>query len=192
MKKRLLIVLCFCFLLYPLSNGGSEEQKVWELNGYEWTRMSELEQIAFVRGWAEAGQIAFLRLAQFSVRGSPKEKIDPDKIINIFEHMDIARKITEESGLGLGGLVIDQIINIIDKIYSDPRTKNWGTIRVMPIVIGRLKKGWTEKEMDEVIAYYVKRDNHIKNLRNPLTLKDEMEPFDKKNEPDVLKALRAY
>ena len=47
-------------------------------------------------------------------------------------------------------------------MYSDPRVKHWDIVDIMPLVRGRLKEGWTEKDLDEVIAYYIKYKERMK------------------------------
>jgi len=69
----------------------------------------------------------------------------------------------------------------------------------MPIVRGRFKKGWTEKQVDEVMAYYIRRHDLLEKYKN-LSHKSEgerkklSEEFKSLNSsmPEILKTLEDY
>jgi hypothetical protein len=114
----------------------------------------------------------------------------------------------EAEGLGLEDFTLGQILGTISKIYSDPRVKKWEITRIMPIVYGRLSKGWTEREVDEVIAFYIKFSDFNERFKNILSrdilsrdiFKSETERdkyFEEyyslmEKKPEVLKALEEY
>ena len=86
---------------------------------------------------------------------------------------------------------------MIDKVYSDPRVKTWEIDDVMPLVMGRLKEGWTEKDLDEVIAFIIKEREFYKkdvNFKNESESQKWLKEYEELRsvEPKVLKALRAY
>ena len=105
--------------------------------------------------------------------------------------------ISKENGLEVEDLTLNQIVDTIDKMYSDPRVKTWEIREIMPLVTGRLKEGWTERDLDEVIAYLIKEREHVKKYRNYDSLsKSEKKKLEEEAtslvEPKVLKALKAY
>jgi hypothetical protein len=202
MKRNLLILFCFCFLVYPLSNAGSEGEKGDEFNGYEWNRISKLEKIGFIQGWYEAGVSALVSIVALEVKEQLKGIMDYPKTSrenNFSEHAKIIREALEAKGLELDGLTFGQIILTIDKIYSDPRVMKWSIKQIMPIVRGRFKKGWTEKQVDEVMAYYIRRHDLLEKYKN-LSHKSEgerkklSEEFKSLNSsmPEILKTLEDY
>jgi len=72
------------------------------------------------------------------------------------EHSNRQTEAFIDEGIRLGGVTIGQIVDTIDKIYSDPRVTLMDITEVMPLVSGRLIRCWTEKELDEIIAINVK------------------------------------
>lgn len=202
MRKKLLIAFVFVFLLYPLSHGRSEEKKYFVVDGYEWASMRELERLGFVKGWLRASTASF-----GAIMGLQLSLLNPTRTKNPIQLVDchfkgcweMAFKAIEAEGLNLEDFTVGQIMDTISKIYSDPRVKKWEINRIMPIVYGRLKKGWTEKDIDEVIAFYIKLDDHSERSKN-FSSKSETEQNrinDEhyslwSSEPEVLKALKKY
>jgi hypothetical protein len=170
MKKALFVIICL-LLLFPLSTGEAigqiEESKV---DGYKWGSWNNSARVYFITGWLECGYVAgtslctFLYLAEMSgimISVQPGEKSSSSACGKITE--DFLR----DHGLALYGLTVGQIKDTIDKIYSDPRVKPWLISDIMPLVRGRLKDGWTEKDLNEVIAYVIKQKELSIKLSGP-------------------------
>jgi hypothetical protein len=206
MKKNLLIAFVFIILLYPLSNGSSEEKKYYVLDGYEWAKMSGLEKLGFVKGWLQADGAIFHAMSGLYLDPFRPERMkNPDKFTDclVSKCWDIVLKAMQAEGLGLEDFTLGQILGTISKIYSDPRVKKWEITKIMPIVYGRLSKGWTEREVDEVIAFYIKFSNFNERFKDILsrgTFKNETERdkyFEEyfslmEKKPEGLKALEEY
>jgi len=151
-------------LAYPLCSNG---QGGLNSNEVDWKRMSTESKKVFIRGWIEGANALYndFLLAQASIimreSGSNLSKCSG---INL----EIINKVREERGLDFFDIYIDlsiiQIVETIDKIYSDPRVRMWDIEDLMPITKGRLKGGWTEKDVDEVIAYLIKEKALSKKL----------------------------
>lgn len=143
MKKKLLFILGICFLLFPFSTGNTAEGV--SINGYDWQNLSASSKTYFVLGWAKCGKHSLNNVV-----------FNSSKWNESIELMNLTQENFKDEGILLGGVTIGQIIDTVDKIYSDPRVKNMDITEVMPFVSGRLIQGWTEKELDEVIAINVK------------------------------------
>lgn len=145
-NKRLFIFLSVCFFFFTVSIGNTEEGLY--INGYDWEKMSEGSQISFVEGWLKCGKAA---LGNMWIDISTQNKWDES-----IEFMKIQQKRFINSGVLIGGVTIGQIIDTMNEIYSDPRTKLMDIADIMPLVSGRLMQGWTLKNLDELIAIEVK------------------------------------
>jgi hypothetical protein len=143
MKKILLFILGVFFSLFLFARGNAAESL--SINGYDWEKLSMGSKTLFVEGWAMCGKSAVDNLV-----------IDFNKWNESVEFMKLQEKSFKDAGVILSGVTIGQLTDIIDKIYSDPRVKNMDIIEVMPLVSGRLIQGWTEKELDEIIAINVR------------------------------------
>jgi len=206
-KNKILFALCLYFFLIPSSIGKA-------LDAYEWAEMPRSLKFSFVKGWWHAGSVMFYEIPvaiRMSVI-SRKEWVigtTDDEYKKIWRIVNKIAKNSEgvlkEKGLELFDLTIGQIVDTIDKVYSDPRVKTWEIAEIMPLVRGRLKEGWTEKDLDEVIAYLIRDKEILKKMENYESRKQtESEEWKKSQwekfgeeirsleEPKVLKALRAY
>jgi len=189
MKKKLLLVFCLCFLLLPLSLGNAEEGL--KLDGYLWPNMPKLWRLGFVKGWTYGSGIAIDGIPFFVTAFN-------EKIIDRERYVKLIKGFGKEKGLlELDELSSAQIISTIDKIYSNPKVKQWEIHEVMPLVRGRLKEGWTERDLDDVIAYLIKEKELLKKAENYKSMgESERKKFEEEIkslvEPKVLKALRAY
>jgi hypothetical protein len=163
--------------------------------------MHGLTKLGFVRGWLECGSLIYTAIpSAFAFRilkDCPSREAGKPIITKLIR---IASGFQKESGLEFSGLTLGQVVDTIDKVYSDPRVKNWEIYTIMPLVRGRLKEGWTEKDLDEVIAYQIKY-NELQRKREDISSmpdKSKWENYQKeqdilfKNEPKVLKALQSY
>ncbi len=201
MKKTLLIALCFFFLLYPLLNGYSEQKERYGfgLKCYEFASMGMFQKLGYVQGWSDGGVVAFDAISnavsdiEFDAIWNKKPtSIDSKK------HLEIAMGALKEKGIDFDYVSAVQIAETTDKICSDPRVKHWWMNEVMPIVRGRLKEGWTDKDVDEVIAYHIKRNELNRRVKNLTPNKILSSTIGKEysslilNKPKVLKDLEAY
>ena len=143
MKKKLLFLWGICFLLFSFST--SSIAAGLTINGYDWEKWNRKEKLLFVMGWAKCGEHASDSLA-FNVR-----KLNETK-----EFINLTEENFKDEGVLFGGVTIGQVVDTVSKIYSDPRVKNMDITDIMPFVSGRLIQGWTEKELDEVIAIDIK------------------------------------
>lgn len=194
MKKTLLVIICL-LLLSPLSIGQSAEKR--KVDGYEWAQMSKEMKLGFVIGWINGGSAIVDKVPEAYVFIVYAVYLQTDPIINYPKINKITIGASKEVGVELYDLAFGQIVDMVDKVYSDPRVKTWEIHEIMPLVRGRLKEGWTEKDLDEVIAYMIKEKEHIKKLVNIKSMsQSESEKLDKEirqlEVPKVLKALRAY
>jgi len=202
MKSKFLLVFFLCFLSLPLSIGNAGEEK-FKLDGYKWAEMSRQFKLGFVEGWLRGGVVAsvtpvFAALDLFSKEIS---RLSIEEFEKLKERtMDIVRGCSKEKGLGLFDITYGQIVDTIDKVYTDPRVKTWEIEEIMPLVGGRLKEGWTEKDLDEVISYLIKQKEFSKKWEKWVNYRSMSESERKKfleevsslEEPKVLKALRSY
>jgi hypothetical protein len=145
MKNNLLFIIGIFFLFFPLSIGDASEQGL-HIDGYYWEKLDRGEKNSFIMGWAKCGKAA-----------SDHLMIYIDKMNESIENVNSQIEVFKYEGILLsGGVTFGQVIDTIDKIYSDPRVKTMDITEVMPFVVGRLIQGWTESELDELIAINVK------------------------------------
>ena len=147
--KRITIIV-FCLVLWSLAN--ADEGK---LDGYRWSEGSFSYKLGLVRGmylgvnaganWIEFEQIKGKVYKNSTEAAKGKEEAEMK-----------AKRFKEEKGFDLEEITYGQMINTIDEVYFDERVKNWSVIEVMPLVQGRLKKGWTKQDLDEVVAYKIR------------------------------------
>ncbi|GEM_PF-5138384 len=158
---------CLIFLFVPLSQAVAGVN--W-MDGYTWVNQRAAVKTWFVAGWLQASvpvtislPIDFCNaLRESFIENMAKEieqrSMDPSEIIRNEDCEKTIRNFSKAKGFDLldDSTKIEQIVEAIDKIYSDPRVKTWEIFDVMPLVRGRLKGGWTEKDLDDVIAYKIK------------------------------------
>lgn len=174
MKKKFLLVFCLCFLLLPLSGNAGEG---WKLDGYEWAEKPIIWKLGFTHGWVMAGLAMFSEMQFIHVpmgmnfisskeyrTATEDERKKIERII--FKVSKIPQGVLKGKGFELSSLTVGQVIDTIDKIYSDSRVKTWEIFEIMPLVRGRLKEGWTEKDLDEVIAYKIKYYALTEKMKN--------------------------
>ena len=106
-------------------------------------------KIGFVHGWIICGRAASYDLIIYLGKNSK----DLNKSI---DDVNMQTEVFKDEGVLIGGVTSEQVSDTIDKIYSDARVIDMDIEKIMPLVIGRLIQGWTEKELDEVIAFNVK------------------------------------
>jgi hypothetical protein len=197
MKKRFLIALCFFFLLYPLPNGYSEEKEGvgvgFGLQCHEFASMGMFQKLGYVEGWCNGSLAAFEAITSAIMEVEINAILWNKKPISIDskKYREIADGALREKGMELDYLSIVQITETTNKICSDPRVKYWWIKNVMPIVRGRLKEGWTDKDVDEVIAYYVKLYGLSSRKLTQNEWSEEYRSLEL-NKPKALKALEAY
>jgi len=139
---------------------GVTQTKEFVLDGYQWDRRTELWKVGFVIGWLWGGENV-MRFP-FVLFDSENQLSESARLLPKWDRL--AEGFSKQAGLELYGIPFIQIIRMIDKVYSDPRVKHWNIGEIMPLVRGRLKEGWTEKDLDEVIAYYIKYNERQKML----------------------------
>lgn len=122
------------------------------ITGYEWNKMSIDKKQGLIIGWLVAGDQS-LNLLQFYV----------SQECPVFTLSDVP-KFSEEFGFDLDGLSDYQVVMTVNKFYEDPRIMAWGIEEIMPFVRARLKESWTEKDIDEVIAYKIKEEELVKKV----------------------------
>jgi|SRR5271157_5796481 len=148
MDKKILVISIICLILFMRVNCNAVERL--SINGYEWQKWSDWEKIGFVQGWIACGKSAFydhlIIYVGKNMEDFNKSQEDAERQFAVFK----------DGGILIGGVTIGQIRDTIDKIYSDARVKTMDIAEIMPLVSGRLIQGWTEKELDEVIAFNVK------------------------------------
>jgi len=105
-----------------------------------------------------------------SVKKVVEEVIQDKK--ELFLKMTTPDYFRKNSGVGIYDINTDQVANCIDQIYSDPRVKHWKIRKIMPIVRGRLKEGWTLRDIDEVISYRIRESGLVEKLKSK-NLSDE-------------------
>ncbi|MDD4874245.1 MAG: hypothetical protein PHE15_04650 [Dehalococcoidales bacterium] len=170
MKRKLLFVwTLFCFLL---SSSLCTAAEGISINGYDWQKWSRGSKLAFVQGWAICGKSAYDNLI-----------LDLNKWDESFNFLKLQEEGFKDAGILLGGVTIGQIIDTIDKIYSDPRVTTMDISAIMPFVSGRLIQGWSEKELDEITAIYVrlnqceKKENIPGSFENCSSLRKERNAY---------------
>lgn len=176
----------------------------------KWADMNRSWKLGFVDGWIQGGEIGSKETIFVIMLRDIEIHIEKKKAGVVWEipggpggegkdkYLEIASDIAKEKGFKLHDLPFNQIIDTIDNVYSDPRVKTWEIFEIMPLVRGRLKEGWTEKELDEVISYKVKEKELDRKMSfsyssesEKLKLAEEREAL-LDNMPKVLYALKAY
>jgi len=147
MDKKILVISILCLIFFFRANCNAAEGL--SINGYEWQKWSNTSKIAFVKGWVVCGKEATDNLIIYPGKNGE----DFNKSID-----DVNRQteVFKDEGVFIGGVTLGQVRDTIDKIYSDARVMDLDIAKIMPLVSGRLIQGWTEKELDEVIAFNVK------------------------------------
>ena len=203
MKKTLLVIVCLLLLLPVVSIG-----EPFTLDGYKWDEWGKSGdsgkslKLGFAMGWVESGKLLDYGLLVFIAHIRSEEwrkglrKLEP-AFPPLQNTQNIVNSFLKEKGLYLPNVTCGQIVDVIDKVYSDPRVKTWEIDDVMPLVMGRLKEGWTEKDLDEVIAFIIKEREFYKkdvNFKNESESQKWLKEYEELRsvEPKVLKALRAY
>ena len=123
MNRKLLFLLTLSFLLFPFSIGTAAEGV--SVNGYDWQNWSRGSKLAFVQGWAICGKSAYGNLT-----------LDLNKWNESFAFLKLQEEGFKDAGILLGGVTIGQIIDTIDKIYSDPRVTTMDISAIMPLLVG--------------------------------------------------------
>jgi hypothetical protein len=146
-KKKIFIVILLCGFLFvaALNASASGNTKGPDINGNDWQKMSVLEKAGFVLGWVKCGQKAVDSIL-VPLDGTT------DEFNKSIQQTNFQVETYKDKGILFGGVTIRQIVDTIDAIYSDPRTTTMDIADIMPLVSGRLIKGWTLKELDEVIS----------------------------------------
>ena len=185
MKKTLLVIICL-LLLYPLSIGESSED--WIVDGYKWAKMPRSWKVGFIDGWLEGGRVVLQQLEgdfyhYFIMKGHYQEY---KNIGGSLTFNRLVQRFLKQRGFELYFLSIGQIVDMIDKIYSDPRTRQREIREIIILARGRLKEGWTERDLDAVIAYGVKYREWERKWGDSLSL-GESDSMKKNKEFDSLK-----
>lgn len=199
MKKILIkALMIFCIgLLFVIPSQSIGDTKTRVLDGYYWSKQSVLWKLGFVEGWIKAG-VTLQTEIEFSVLNlvPPEGSTFNELLRQVRFQRKIAEGFLKEKGLELYDLTFDQIVDTIDKVYSDPRVKTWEINEIMPLIRGRLKKGWTEKDQDEVIAYKIKEREFTKKFEKFDLSESEKEKtlkeFKSLKKPKVLELLETY
>lgn len=157
MKKTIFLFCLVVSLIRPTAG------KAIELNGTDWSIFSKDFKLGFIMGWVYAGDegfinVEFLHHVLSKVGPSAEQGLAKDDkwLLNNALTENSPEKF-KKKGIKFDNVSFGQILETIDQIYSDPRVKLWGIAEIMPLVRGRLKGGWTTKELDEVISYQIKR-----------------------------------
>jgi hypothetical protein len=176
--KKIIFIISFFLLVFLLNKNIFAEDQI---NGFEWEKLPKQVKLGYVMGYCDAQTSVYLFTMVYRMH-----QTNPNISSKVISYKDWLI----ENGFDFKGLSYGQIIDEVDKIYSDPRTKQWGLREIIPIATGRLKRGWTEKDMDEVISYKIKREEFFKKEKN---LSDErVKEFDDNNKPKILKKLENY
>lgn len=137
---------------------GATQTKELVMDGYQWDRGTELWKVGFVTGWIIGGErVRGLSGVIYESENQLSERV---RLWPKWERL--AEGFSKQAGLELLGIPFIQIVRMVDKVYSDPRVKHWYIADIMPLVRGRLKEGWTERDLDQVIAYYIKYNERMK------------------------------
>ena len=126
MKTKKLTIISAIFIVLFFHDIGKAEIPI---NGYDWLEWSKESKLRFVQGWSKAGESAsnnlFIKVGE-DVWSWNKERLD--------EEMKFPKQQIEyyqDTGVIIGGVAISQIMDAIDEIYSDSRTKNMDIIHIM-------------------------------------------------------------
>jgi len=177
MKIKLSITLCLWGLLsLPSPGNGEEGSKVFGIHGYEWEKQTYSFKLGYLSAWRDGLKKSILIAKNIALdyiekdMKEDKELARLDKISRLIEMSRRYRMVTEkmdhiiqrhlrENGFDLEFIDNEQIIKTIDQMYIDQRVKKWEVSTVMLLVWGKLKGGWTEKDLEEVISYENKKDD---------------------------------
>ena len=169
MRRAILIVISFSVISFYST------RNVQAIDGYLWTNLPPLCKTAFVLGWVEASNEAVESMPLFIVGVLRKDK-EGEKPFEDWEQTEKYKKISERwakrCGADLSEFGIDQVVKTINKIYEDQRVKKWGIQDIMELVGGRLREGWTEKDLDEVIGYKIKLRDVYKRMQENMSKKE--------------------
>jgi hypothetical protein len=153
--RILLFVLCLIVSLsFPLMGNAGD----LNITGYLWAVAPDEFKLGFAYGWDYAGNSELISTIKQVYEYKKKCQIDVDRIVE---------KVEKEAGINFYSIDARQIVDTIGQIYSEPRVKNWEITRIMPMVRGRLKGGWTLQDLDEVISYRIKERELGEKLLNP-------------------------
>jgi hypothetical protein len=146
-------LLFLCLIALLPSSTSAEEIK---FDGYNWVELSSNAKVSMCLGVALGITEAHDWIRYKEVKGKAFENpADAERGLN--EAGIVADRFLEEKGFDVFSTsTIGQIVETIDKLYSDPRIRLWKVLELMPIVQGRLKNGWTQQDVDEVIAYSIR------------------------------------
>ena len=145
MKKETIVVLILYLLLFPSISITKETPSV---DAYEWQQWSSQSKRAFVLGWVKCGKSANDSVPVFL-------RTD-EEFSQSLKFGDATQEYFIDYGILLvGKLTVGQVIDTINIMYSDPRLKTTDIAKIMPLVSGRLIKGWTNQELDKVISITV-------------------------------------
>ena len=162
MRRATLIVISFSVIFYHST------RIVQAIDGYLWTNLPPLSKTAFVLGWLGASNKVVESMPLFIVGVLWKDK-EGEKPFEDWEQTEkyekISKRWAKRYGADLSEFSIDQVVKTIDKIYEDQRVKKWGIQDIMELVGGRLREGWTEKDLDEVIGYSIKLRDVLKECK---------------------------
>jgi hypothetical protein len=171
MKKNRIAIFCvFClFYLFLHSIGYSSDK-----NQDEWEKNDKIYRLGYILGVIRGVDIALLNILPGIFFDCTPEML---KIMTLLQQQGddskraamvgyTALSLQREFHLNFGRANMGQIHDEIQKIYSDPRTKNWSIDRVILMAKGRLGDGWTEKDLDEVIAREITGETIRKEIKS--------------------------
>jgi hypothetical protein len=202
MKKILVILLIiFCFGLCFGTSQSLAETKRTIVDGFYWNKQVSLWKLGFIEGWIDAGIVATEKIPSAFILSQLYDKKEGKITINrrpldyIGKYYYIlVENTSKQEGLEFYDFTYGQIMETIDKVYSDPRLTKWEIKEIMPLVRGRLKEGWTERDLDEVIAFQIKLNEYIKKADDKgfQSKSQEQEYLNElwKEEPKALKSLK--
>jgi hypothetical protein len=174
--KRMIFALLLCLVI-------QSAEIVEAVDGFTWSSFNSSQKIGFVMGWVSASNWV---IPKFLVALTGDKEL-LDQLSRFGPIMGrINERFQKTEGIDFKGVTYIQIAEVVDQIYSDPRVKQWEIGEIMPIARGRLKEGWTEKDVDEVIAHQLKMneftarwmrgagksemDKAVKEIRKPRVL----------------------
>jgi hypothetical protein len=176
------IVVCFFPFSFPVTSAAESV-----LDCRKWTEAPEWFKVGYVQGWTAAGHKAnetlrnILTTITFEAVKSHIKSTLPEELI---------KTSLEDSDHEFPNIVVSQIIGGIAKVCADPRVQSWSIYSVMPLVKGRLKEGWTERDLDEVIAYHVKTRNFAEKIERISNASEKMKLLEEWMSLDRPKAIR--
>jgi len=202
--RKIFFVIFILLLFSPPSMGDTKEiKRISEFTGIEWGVLPKEWKMGYVAGWVMAGVCGEIFIDSLhenlnkalEEQGIKLEESDKNGMLTRFGFFK--KQFTSEHFMKYWGIVeadftIGQVIETIDQVYSDPRVKKWKLDNILPMVRGRLKDGWTLKDLDEVISYRIKTTEIDKKLKSPNLSEKEKKALRKEkielelNEPKVL------